>query len=182
MAFNFSAVETKFKSILSLVEDDLKQIKTGRAKPSMVEDIQAEAYGSYMPIKELASISAPDVTMIVIQPWDQSVVSGIEKALQKSGHNPSVDGNQIRVLIPALTGEKRAEMIKQVAVHIESGKQMLRNERNDAKRDVEDQKGKPGISEDDIKADLESLDKLTHNYNDKLDQIGTDKKKELETI
>jgi len=182
MSFDFSAFTKKCDQVLELVSDDLKQIKTGRAKPSLVEDIQAEAYGGNMPLKELASISAPDAQMIMIQPWDQSVVEGIEKALQKNGFNPSVDGQQLRINIPPLTGEKREEMVKQVSQHIESGKQMLRNERNTAKKEVEAQKGESDISEDDIKVDLKELDKLTHEYGEKLDQIGEEKKKEVLTI
>lgn len=182
MAFDFSGLTQKYQHVLQLVGDDLKQIKTGRAKPSLVEDVQAAAYGGFMPIKELASISAPDAQMITIQPWDQSVIEGIEKALQKNGFNPTVDGQQLRIVIPPLTGEKRQEMIKQVSQYIESGKQMLRSERTEGKRDIEAQKGQEGISEDDIKADLEELDKITHKFTDQLEQLGTDKKKELETI
>lgn len=182
MAFDFSALTQKYDQIITLVSDDLKQIKTGRAKPSLVEDLQAEAYGTWMPLKELASISAPDAQMISIQPWDQSVIEPIEKALQKNGFNATVDGQQIRVIIPTLTGERRQEMIKQVAQHVESGKQMLRSERVEGKRDIEAQKGQQGISEDDVSADLEQLDKLTHEYTQKLEDLGQTKKTELETI
>lgn len=182
MAYDFSSLTNKFDQVLSIIGDDLNQIKTGRAKPSLVEDLKAEAYGAMMPLKELASITAPDAHMILIQPWDQSVIAGIEKALHKVSLNPTVDGQQIRIVIAPLTGEKRQEMVKQVAQHIESGKQMLRNERTDAKKLVEAQKGTDGVSEDDISADIIALDKMTHEYNDKLDAIGATKKTELETI
>lgn len=182
MAFDFSEIRQNFASVLALVKEDLKLIKTGRAKPALVEDIQVEAYSSLMPLKELASISAPDAHMILIQPWDQSVIEGIEKALQKAGFNPNADGQQLRLNIPPLTGEKRQQMIKQVAQHIESGKQMLRNERNEAKRKIEAQKGSAGISEDDIKNDEEELDQIIKDYNQQLDDLGEAKKTELETI
>lgn len=182
MPYDFSQLSKKYNQVLELVQDDLKQIKTGRAKPSLVEDVQAEAYGSYMPLKELASISAPDAQMITIQPWDQSVIEGIEKGLQKAGFNPTVDGQQLRIVIPPLTGEKRQEMIKQVAQHIESGKQMLRSQRTDSKKEIEGQKGESNVSEDDIKAELEELDKVTQEYTVKLEEIGESKKTELETI
>lgn len=182
MAFDFSPLTKKFNQVIELVSEDLKQIKTGRAKPSLVEDIMAEAYGTMMPIKELASITAVDAQLISIQPWDQSVVEPIEKALRKNNFNPSVDGQQIRIAIPPLTGETRQLMIKQVAQHIESGKQMLRSERSEGKRQIEAQKGQDGISEDDIKADLEQLDKHTHSFTQRLVDLGEAKKVELETI
>ncbi len=182
MAFDFSELKSKFDQVLTIVGDDLKTIKTGRAKPALVEDIQAEAYGARMPLKELASITAPDPQLIVIQPWDQSVVEAIEKALQQNQFNPSVDGQMIRINIPQLTGEKREEMVKQVHQKIESGRQMLRSERTEGKKKIEAQKGEAGISEDDVEADLEKLEELTKEYMDKLDTVAQSKEEELRTI
>lgn len=182
MAFDFSTLESNYKQVQQVLADNLKQIKTGRAKPAMVEDITAEAYGTFMPLKELASISTPDAQLILISPWDQSVVAPIEKALQKNNFNPSVDGNTIRVAIPPLTGETRQEMIKQVAMQVESAKQMLRAERTEGKKQIEALKGGDGVSEDDIKSDLEKLDKLTHDFQAKLEADGQAKKTELETL
>lgn len=184
MAFNFSDLKRKYEQALSLVADDLKGIQTGRAKPSLVEDVLVEAYGSKMPLKEMASITAPDPHMIVVQPWDKSVVANIEKALStgQTQFNPSVDGQLIRIKIAQLTGEKREELVKMVAQRIESGKQMLRSERTDVKKDVESQKDGGGVSEDDIKRDLEELDKVTHEYTQKLEDIGKAKEAELREI
>lgn len=182
MAYNFNTLTQNYQKAINIVSEDLKLISTGRAKPSLVEDIKVEAYGSYMPLNELASISAPDAQMILIQPYDQSVVEATEKALQKSNFNPNVDGNQIRIVIPALTGEKRQQLIKQVSQHIESGKQMIRSQRTEAKKDIENQKGDEGISEDDIKADLDQLDKVTQEYIQKLEQVGEAKQAELAKI
>lgn len=184
MAFDFSGLHEAYDQVLQIVSDDLKSIKTGRAKPSLVEDVMVEAYGTKMPLRELASITAPDPHLILIQPWDQGVVGAIEKSLNtgQTQFNPSVDGKNIRIAVPQLTGEKREELIKSVAQRIESGRQMLRAQRTDTKKDVEAQEGKGGVSEDDIKSDLEELDKITGEYNEKLEKIGQEKEEELRTI
>ena len=182
MAFDFSSLSGKYEQVLSIVGDDLKMIKTGRAKPSLVEDILVEAYGSRMPIKELGSISAPDPHMLIISIWDQSVLASVEKALTQAEFSVAVDGQGIRVTIPQLTGEKRQDMVKQVQQKIESGKQMLRNERTSCKKRVEGQKGDDGVSEDDIKAELEKLEEVTKEFIAKLEKLGGDKEQELLTI
>jgi len=184
MAFDFAGLRGKYEEVLTIVGDDLKGIQTGRAKPSLVEDVSVEAYGGRMPLKELASITAPDPHMILIQPWDKGVVGAIEKALMtgKTQFNPSVDGQTIRINIAQLTGEKREELVKLVHQRIESGRQMVRAERNDTKKDVDGQEGSAGISEDDIKRDLVELEKLTAEYMDKLEAMGKTKEEELRTL
>lgn len=184
MAYDFSSLKNSYKQVLELVNEDMKMIKTGRARPAMVEDVMVEAYGTKMPIKELASITAPDPHMIVIAPWDQGVVEGIEKALStgKQQFNPSVDGQQIRIKIPALTGEVREQMVKSVKQHVESGRQMLRSARTDEKKQIEEQEGQSGVSEDDIKKDLDDLEKITSEYIERLEKMGEEKEEELMTI
>lgn len=184
MAFDFSELKSKYEQVITLVADDLKAIQTGRAKPSLVEEVMVEAYGGRMPLKELASITAPDTNMIVISPWDKSVISAIEKALSSSKNplNPAVDGQIIRITIAALTGEKREELVKLVKQRIESGRQMVRAERNEIKREVDGQDGQPGISEDDIKRDLAEMEKVTGEYIEKLEEMGQEKEKEIRTI
>ena len=184
MAYDFSSLKSKYEEVLSVVAEDLKGIQTGRAKPSLVEDVMIEAYGGKMPLKELASITAPDAHMILIQPWDKGVVEAIEKGLQsgQTQFNPSVDGQSIRIKIAQLTGEKREELVKLVSQRVESGRRMFREERTSEKRQVEDQEGSAGISEDDIKADLKNLEELTKEYLDKLEEMGSKKEEELRTI
>jgi len=184
MAYDFDISKQKFDQVIEVVGNDLKQIKTGRAKPSLVEDVMVEAYGGRMPLKELASITAPDASLIVIQPWDRSVIEPIEKALSSGQNqfNPSVDQQVIRVGIAPLTGEKREDLVKQVHQRVEGGKQLLRVERNNIKSEIEGQEGNSGVSEDDIRSELEDLDKLTQEYNQKLEEMGTEKEAELTTI
>lgn len=182
MAYDFSQANTKFNQVVELVEADLKGVKTGRAKPSLVEDILVEAYGTKMKLKEVASITAPDASLITISPWDQSQIDPIQKALSKEQFNSAVDGHTIKVAIAPLTGEKREELVKQVATKIESGKQMARNTRNEIKRQIEDQEKQGGVSEDEVHTDLEHLDKLTQQTNAKLEELESAKVTELRTL
>lgn len=180
----FDEMKKKMDAVIGFVGNDLKQIKTGRAKPSLIEDVMVEAYGSLMHLKELASISAPDTHLLTVTPWDRSVLPHIEKALAKGnlGVNPVVDGQMIRIALPALTQERREEMVKLVKQQIESGKQLLRGVRNDYKKLFEDQKGNSGISEDDIKRQLEEMQKHFDAWVEKLEQVGKEKEAELMQI
>ncbi len=167
--------------VLQVVRDDMATVRTGRAKPSIVENVMIEAYGSHMRLMEVAMISAPDTNMIVIIPWDKSLIQSVEKGVASSGLNlsPVVDGDQIRVTIPMLTQERREEMVRLVKQKLESGKQMLRDVRQKHKKMIEDQKGKAGVSEDDITAALESLQKSFDECAVKLEQLSKDKESEL---
>lgn len=182
MAFDFSGSLKDFDQVVSVVGDDLKTVKTGRAKPSLIEDLPVEAYGTRMPLKELGSISASDAQLLTVQIWDQSVVGAVEKALMAGGFNPASEGQLIRVAIAPLTGEKREELVKTVHQKIESGKQMLRQVRTETKREIEAQEDTGGVSEDDIKKDLEQLEKLTKEYTVKLEEMGQQKETELRTL
>ncbi len=176
--------ESQLKEVVSLVADDLKGVKTGRAKPSLVEDVRVVAYNSNMSLKELASITAPDPHSLVISPWDKSVLKDIEKALSISelNINPVNEGDIIRVKIPPLTEETRKDLVKLVFQKIESGKKMIRQVRNDAKSGIEAKEGEPGVSEDDVKQKTEELQELVDNYHKQLDELGKIKEEELMTI
>lgn len=176
--------QSQTQQVLQLAEQDLKGIKTGRAKPSLVEDIPVLAYNSKMTLKELASITAPDPQQILVSPWDRSVLGEIEKALAGSSlHlNPVVDGDLIRIKIPPLTQENRQELVKLVAQKLESAKAMLRQARGEIKEKIEARKGKSGVSEDDIHRDLEELQKITDDTTDHLEELGKSKEAELMSL
>ena len=167
--------------VLEVVAGDMATVKTGRAKPSLIENVSVEAYGSRMKLLELANISAPDTTLLVVNPWDKSNLTAIEKAIASAGLNinPIVDGDHIRIVIPALTQERRLDMVKLVKQKLESGKQMLRDVRIKYKKLVDDQKGKPGISEDTIEMDLKTLQDKFDVYVVKLETMAKDKETEL---
>lgn len=156
--------------VLEHLKHELKQIRTGRAQPSIVEDleVQVEAYGgSRLRLRELATISAPDASMLMITPFDRSVIKDIEKAIQISslGLNPVVDQNIIRLAIPALTQERREQLVKLVKQKLEEAKVALRNVRGEVKDDIEAQKDAGGVSEDDIKRDVEALQRAVESMN-----------------
>jgi len=175
----------RMDEVVELVREDLMGVQTGRARPALVEGVKVEAYeGSWMEIKELANISAPDPQSIVIKPWDPSVLKKMEKALQKSdlGVNPVVDNDLIRINIPALTEERRQELVKQVKQKVEAGKAMLRQARLEVKKEIDKQKEQAGVSEDDIHQMYERLQVVVDEYNERLETMERDKEKELMAI
>lgn len=182
--FNFTPMKSDSSKIQELYVNDLASVRAGRAKPSLVENIDVEAYGSRMKLLELASITAPDSTLIVVKPWDKSVIKDIEKAISMSDLHipPVVDGDQIRLMIPPLTGERRQELIKLVGQKKNATLEMLRDVRTKYKKQIDGQKGSPGISEDDIKRDLEALQKLTDEFAGKIDEVTKAKEKELSEL
>lgn len=177
-------LKTRLDQTIEVVKKDLSSVRTGRAKPSLVEDVKVEAYGTMMTIKELATITAPDTTLIVISPWDKGLVSAISSGIQKSGLNiqPIVDGDTVKISIPALTEERRLELVKLVSQKLESARVMIRGVRTEIKEEIEAQEGEAGISEDSIKAWLESMQKTVDSYMLKIDEIGKEKEKELMTL
>jgi ribosome recycling factor len=171
-------------AVVEAVIGDLATVRTGRAKPDLLEHVMVEAYDTRMPIIELATISAPDAQLLVVQPWDESITEAIAKAIATSDlHlNPVVDGTAIRIAIPALTEERREEFVKLVAQKMESGRSLLRQARQDTKKLIEGLKGSPGVSEDDIFRLMDALEKLTDSYIEKIENLGKEKEVELRTV
>ncbi len=177
-------LKVRLDQTIEVVKKDLSSVRTGRAKPSLVEDVKVEAYGTIMTIKELATITAPDTTLIVIAPWDKGLVSAISSGIQKSGLNiqPIVDSDTVKISIPALTEERRLELVKLVHQKLEAAKVMIRGVRTEIKEEIEAQEGEAGISEDAIKMWLESMQKSIDQYMIKIDELGKEKEKELMTL
>lgn len=179
-------IDNIFSGVLDVVEGDLSAVKTGRAKQELVINlpIKVTSYGSTLKLQELASVAVPDFQTLLISPWDKNVIDDIVRSLSTGelGLNPQADGESIRINIPPLTGERRAELIKLVDKKVESGKVLLREERGRIKKEIDDQKGKPDVSEDDIHRAAEELDKKTHEWETKISSAGEDKKQELITL
>lgn len=173
--------QAKCDKVVNLFSDDIATVKTGRAKPSLVEAIKVNVYQSWMEIRELASISAPDAHTIEISPWDKTIIKDIVRGLSEPELrlNPSVSGEIIRINIPALTEETRKDLVKLIHQKAESHRAMIRQERGRAKGEIEDQKG---ISEDAVKADLEQMQKITDESVAKIDQLVKDKEEEITRI
>jgi len=184
MTYLFSNYDQKLETAIEHIRSDIRTLRTGRASADLMDPVMVEAYGQRMRLVELASINVPDATLLVISPWDKSLVVNVEKAIAKAelNLNPVVDGDIIRVPVPALTEEKRREMVKQLHQKIESGKAMLRDVRTKAKQEIEAQKGAEGISEDDVAADLDELEKKHQAAVAELESLEVSKEKELLTI
>jgi ribosome recycling factor len=173
--------EGKMKKSAEALRNNLATIRTGRASPALVEHLPVDAYGSSMPLNQLAGISVPEVRMIVIQPYDASTMKAIEKAIQNSelGINPSNDGRVIRLIIPQLTEERRRDLTKLVRNRVEESKVALRNIRREALDDLRQLEHEKLISEDDQRRGQDQLQELINRYTRDLDQIGTAKEAEV---
>lgn len=170
-----------FGGILNFYKTDIAGIRTGRATPALVEDINVDAYGQKMTIKELATITAPEPRSLVIQPWDKSVVAAIESAVRKSelGLNPVVDSQSIRLNIPSLTEERRKEFIKLLKQKTEEARVKIRRIREEIWHKVQNMEHAHEISEDDKFQAKDDLQKLVDGYNQKIEDLEKKKEQEL---
>ena len=166
------------------VEHEFSGVRTGKASPALVENIQAEVYGAMMRIKELANISVPESRMLMIQPWDAGSVGPIEKAIQKSnlGLNPAVQGKFIRIVLPDLSTETRQKFVKTVKSMAETGKVAIRQIRRDALEAMKKEGKSGGVSEDEVETAEKEVQKLTDQYIAKLDAHLATKEKEIMTV
>jgi ribosome recycling factor len=168
------------KSIHALTED-LQTIRTGRANPALVEKLHVEYYGSPTPLQQLASISVPEPRQLLIKPFDKSTIKAIEKAIMASdlGLTPNNDGLVIRLNLPALTEERRRELVKHVHHRLEEARVALRNIRRDSMKDIKDFEAEKMISEDDRRHGEEEVQKLTDRFMAEIDRIGHTKEQEI---
>jgi len=176
-----SEVSTKMDRAVDAFKRDLTQLRTGRATPALVENIDVDYYGSMTPLKQIASISAPDARAIMIQPWDSAAMREIEKSLQTSdmGFNPSNDGTTITVPIPPLTQERRQEMVKLLKGKVEDGKISVRNVRRDGLESLRKLEKEKSISQDDGRRAQDQLQKTTDGHTKLIDETGSAKEAEI---
>jgi len=175
------AIEPKMQRAIEAMERDFAGIRTGRASTALVERIVVDYYGAQTPLNQLAGISTPDAHLIVIQPWDRSVLAAIEKAITRSdiGLVPNVDGTVVRLNVPPLTEERRRDMVKQVHRRTEDARVEVRNHRREA-ADVLKKALRDGeLSEDEERRELESLQKLTDRHIEAIDARATRKEAEI---
>ncbi|MBM3252882.1 MAG: ribosome recycling factor [Candidatus Omnitrophica bacterium] len=173
--------EEKMKKTIEATIREFGAVRTGRASPSLVEGIHVEYYGTPTPLKQLATISTPDARLLVIQPWDISILSEVEKAILKSelGITPMNDGKLIRISIPQLSKERREELVKLVRKMAEDSRISIRTIRRDANEHVKKLQKDSKITEDDSFKTQEDIQKLTDRYVEKIEQILKDKEKEI---
>jgi ribosome recycling factor len=172
--------EERMEKAIQALQRDLASLRAGRANPSLLDRVQVEYYGAMTPVNQLANVSTPDPRTLMIQPWDKSSLAAIEKAIMKSdlGLTPSNDGSQIRLSIPALTEERRADLVKLTKRSGEEAKVAIRNIRRDANDDIKKLE-KTEISEDESRRHQEDVQKLTDKFIAEVDKTLTAKEKEI---
>jgi len=160
---------------------DLNRVRTGRASLSLLDGVKADYYGAPTPLNQMASLSVPEPRQILIQPWDQTALSEIEKAILKSelGLTPQSDGKVIRITIPALTEERRKDLVKVVRKMAEETKVAVRGARRDANEMLKDLKKEKEISEDEMYRAQEEVQKVTDEAVARVDEVAADKEKEI---
>jgi ribosome recycling factor len=171
----------KMDKVLEAMARDLGRVRTGRASVAILEGIKVECYGTTMPLPQVASLAAPESRLLTVQPWDSSVLGDIEKAILKSdlGLNPVNDGKIIRLPIPALTTERRKELVKMVKKMEEEAKVALRNVRREANEDFKEMKKEKLLAEDDAHRGQEEVQKITDEFTKKVEGQAADKEKEI---
>ena len=175
------SAEHKMDRAVEILNQDLQTVRTGRASPTLLDKITVDYYGSPTPINGVANISAPDPRMVVVQPWDRSMLGPIEKAIQKSdlGINPTNDGQVIRLVLPQLTQERRKELVKQVHQRAEEARVAVRNCRRDALEHMRKAEKDGGISQEDERRAQEKLQKLTDTFVKRVDEVSRNKETEV---
>lgn len=174
----------RFSKVIEFLKHDISGLRTGRATPALVEDIVVEAYGVKQPLKAVASISVQDAKTLAISPWDRTIISAVESGLRNSnlGINPVNDGKLIRLPLPELNQERRQELIKVLHQKLESSRVSVRKIREEVRTEIEEMEKEKLISEDDKFKQLDELEKIVKDFNEKIKEVGEEKEKEINTI
>ena len=181
---DFNIIEEKMKKTISVFEENLAEVRAGRANPNILNKVTVDYYGVPTPINQMAGVSVPEPRMIVIQPWDVSVLKDIEKAILASdiGLNPNNDGKVIRLAFPELTEERRKELAKEIRKIAEEAKVAIRAIRRDGIDEAKAKQKNSEITEDELKSAETEIQKITDKYIDEIDKILADKEKEIMTV
>lgn len=180
--FDIAEDRKKMEAVIERFKNEMKKVRTGRAHPDMLSGVKVEVYGQYMPLNQVANITAADATLLVITPFDPSNIQAIASAIradQSLGLNPADDGRIIRVPIPALTEERRKEIVKNASAKVEEAKVAIRNAREDARKAI---KNTEDMSEDVKKRAEKEIDDLTKEFNDKIEAEFKAKSEEIMKI
>lgn len=181
---DYTSVEERMKKTISVYEENLSEIRAGRANPAILNKISVEYYGTATPINQVAGISVPEARLIVIQPWDMSVLKEIERAILASdiGITPNNDGKVIRLNFPELNEERRKELVKEIKKMGEESKVAIRQVRRDGLDEFKKMQKDSVITEDDLKQAEEQIQKLTDKYVEQIDKVTEAKEKEIMTL
>lgn len=180
----FNEFEERMEKTISVFEENLSEIRAGRANPAILNKITVNYYGTATPINQVAGISVPEARLIVIQPWDVSLLKEIEKEILKAdiGINPNNDGKVIRLAFPELNEERRKEIVKDIRKLAEEAKIAVRSIRRDAIDEAKELEKKSEITEDDLKKEEEDIQKLTDKKVEEIDMLLEKKEKEIMSI
>jgi ribosome recycling factor len=173
--------EERMKKLLEATRKELAGIRSGKATPALLDLIRVEAYGQPVPLNQVGSVTAPEPRLLVVQPWDKSLVKAISRAIQQSelGLNPTDDGTVVRVPIPVLTEERRRDLVKLIARLTEEGRVHIRQVRHDVNKDIKAQETSGATSEDDAKRLVAEVQKLTDRYIGLIDELLKKKTAEI---
>lgn len=177
-------VKSQMESALEALRREFSTVRTGKATPALLDSVRVEAYGSSMPLNQVASISTPESSLLLVQPFDQSLVTEITKAIIHAslGLNPSNDGKVIRVPLPPLTEERRKEYVKLLHKMAEEGRIAMRHARRDGNEDIKKRTKDGELSEDESRKSMDEIQKLTDQYSGKIEEMLASKEREVMTI
>ena len=173
--------EERMEKTIASLKDSLNAIRTGRANAAIFDKVRVDYYGTKSPLNQVATIQIPEARSVIIQPFDKSLITEIEKAIQVAdlGFNPSNDGKVIRITIPALTADRRKELVKQAKTIAENSRTAIRNIRRDGNDDLKKQQKDGALTEDGLKTETDKLQKLTDKYIEEINKIYDAKEKEI---
>ena len=174
-------IEERMKKTIDSLKDSFNTIRTGRANAAIFDKVRVDYYGTKSPLNQVATIAIPEARSVIITPFDKSLISEIEKAIQVAdlGLNPSNDGKVIRIAIPALTADRRKELVKQAKTVAENSRTAIRNIRRDGNDDLKKQQKEGTLTEDGLKTETDKLQKLTDKYIDEINKIYDAKEKDI---
>lgn len=166
---------------LEAMRREFNTVRTGKASPTLLDTVRVDAYGQKMPLNQVASVSAPEPRLLVVQPWDKGLFAIVEKAIKAAelGLNPASDGNVIRVPIPTLTEERRRDMVRMLHKLAEEGRVAVRHARQEANKDIKRRQTEHEISEDDVRHEMDQVQKMTDEYIARVEQLLKAKEAEV---
>ena len=172
---------THMQAAVDAMRREFNSVRTGKATPALLDTVRVEAYGSKVPINQVASINVPEPRLIVVQPWDKNLMEAIEKAIMAAqlGLNPANDGNVIRVPIPQLNEERRKDMVRMLHKLAEEGRVSIRHARHEANKDIKQRESDHVIGEDQARRELDEIQSITDEYIAKIDELLRGKEEEV---
>jgi ribosome recycling factor len=174
----------RMEAALEALRREFATVRTGKATPALLDTVRVDAYGSKMPLNQVASVSTPEASLLVVQPFDKTILADIERAIMVAdlGLNPANDGNIIRIPIPPLNEERRKEYVKLLHKMAEDGRVSLRHTRRVVREEVHELVKEHELGEDEGRRREEALEKLTHEYGDKIEELMKHKEEEVMAI